>query len=78
MHNFANNNNTPAAIAANDTVYGQNAANGDYTGWKKVTISVNSIVKNRYELQLYKTASEATYTGQQNRADNFIKCFFNG
>ena len=77
-NNFANNNNTPAAIAANDTVYGQNAANGDYTGWKKVTISVNSIVKNRYELQLYKTASEATYTGQQNRADNFIKCFFNG
>lgn len=71
---FANGNSTPTTIAAGDPNY-----DSSYAGWKKVTLVVNSTVKNRYELQLYKTAQSSptgvSYTGA-NSADSFIDCIF--
>ena len=71
---------SPTAITDSDTKYGNGKDNGKYVGWSKVTISVDSMTKNRYELQLYKTQSSSlsgvTYTGE-NAATNYIACFFN-
>lgn len=65
--------NIPVEIASGDSKY------GDYAGWNKVTIEVNSLTKNRYELQLYKTPSDSqrgeSYTGE-NVATKYIRCFF--
>ena len=38
-----------STISDSDEKYGE-----DYAGWKKITLSVDSTVKSRYELQLYK------------------------
>lgn len=46
-----------------------------YPGWNKVTIRVDSTVRNRYELQLYKTRSGISYTGA-NAVMNDIYCEF--
>ena len=71
---------SPTTITDSDTKYGNGKDNGKYVGWSKVTISVDSITKNRYELQLYKTKSNSlsgvTYTGE-NAATKYIACFFN-
>lgn len=66
---FLNNNNTPVTIAANDPNY------SDKAGWEKITLEVNSLVKNRYELQLYKKIPYTSYTGEQS-PDKFIECHF--
>lgn len=56
-----------------------NAVSGvsDYniTGWKQVTLTVNSETKNRYELQIYKAQAGLTYVGG-NSPSNFIICTF--
>lgn len=71
---------SPTTIKDSDTKYGNGKDNGKYVGWSKVTISVDSMTKNRYELQLYKTKSNSlsgiTYTGE-NAATNYIACYFN-
>lgn len=46
---------------------------GEYNGWKKVTIEVDSSLKSRYELQLYKTKENISYTGE-NDAAKHIAC----
>lgn len=48
---------------------------GSRSGWKKVTIVVDSTDsdKSRYELQLYKVKEKTSYTGN-NDAANFITC----
>ncbi len=74
--------NTPTVIASSDTQYGSGKYDGKYVGWNKITLSVGSgnNSKSRYELQLYKTASDSltgvSYTGD-NAATNYIACFFN-
>lgn len=71
---------SPTTITNSDTKYGNGKDNGKYVGWSKITIRVDSITKNRYELQLYKTKSNSlsgvTYTGD-NAATKYIACFFN-
>lgn len=71
---FADQQLTPTEIEASDEKYGT-----DYNGWNKVTLRVNSTVKNRYEMQLYKTPQDSPsgvfYTGE-NAATKFIVCFF--
>lgn len=71
---------SPTTITVSDTKYGNGKDNGKYVGWSKVTIRVDSMTKNRYELQLYKTKSDSlsgvTYTGE-NAATKYIACFFN-
>lgn len=71
---------SPTTITDSDTKYGNGKDNGKYVGWSKVTIRVDSMSKNRYELQLYKTQSSSlsgvTYTGE-NAATNYIACYFN-
>lgn len=71
---------SPTTITDSDTKYGNGKDNGKYVGWSKVTIRVDSMTKNRYELQLYKTKSDSlsgvTYTGE-NAATKYIACFFN-
>ncbi|MDD6489609.1 MAG: hypothetical protein PUG48_07340 [Clostridia bacterium] len=59
-----------STVSADDTKY------STYSGWKKVTLKVDSTVKNRYELQLYKTLFGKSYTGD-NAATKFIVCYFN-
>ena len=58
-----------------ETISEGNAEYPSYTGWQKVTINVNSLTKNRYELQLYKTQAGTSYTGK-NAATNYIHCEF--
>ena len=43
------------------------------TGWKKRTLTVNSMVDNRYVVQFYKRDSNVSYTGN-NFASKYIKC----
>lgn len=43
------------------------------TGWKKRTLTVNSMVDNRYVVQFYKRDSNVSYTGT-NFASNYIRC----
>ena len=43
------------------------------SGWKKITMNVNSLEKNRYEIQFYKRIPSTTYTGTDS-ADRYIKC----
>ena len=45
--------------------------NGE-NGWKKITISVDSTVKSRYEIQFYKTKEDQMITSP----DKYIKCKF--
>ena len=79
---FVDGNNEPTVISASDTQYGSGKYDGKYVGWNKITLSVGSgnNSKNRYELQLYKTASDSltgvSYTGE-NAATNYIACYFN-
>ena len=73
--------NTPTVIEGTDAKYGSEKFEGKYVGWSKITLSVGgSNSKNRYELQLYKTATESltgvSYTGD-NAATNYIACYFN-
>lgn len=74
--------NAPTVIAGSDAQYGSEKYEGKYVGWNKITLSVGSgsHSKNRYELQLYKTASDSltgvSYTGD-NAATNYIACYFN-
>lgn len=74
--------NTPETIESNDEKYGSDKYEDEYVGWKKITIKVGSVSsgdfvsKNRYELQLYKTLSDSSYTGD-NAATKYITCFFN-
>lgn len=42
-----------------------------YYGWRMMTIVVNSTVQNRYELQLYKTQRDTSYTGA-NAASQYV------
>lgn len=58
-----------------ETISEENTIYPSYKGWKKVTIKVDSLTKNRYELQLYKTQAGASYTGD-NAATNYIHCEF--
>ena len=47
---------------------------GTYSGWKKVTILVDSAQgKSQYELKLYKKKANTSYTGDNNAA-NYIDC----
>ena len=48
---------------------------GTYDGWDKVTLSVDSTKKNRFEMQLYKVNSNMSYTGS-NAASNYITYSF--
>ncbi len=80
---FYNGNNTPSEILDSDEKYGSEKYGGKYVGWSKITLSVGTganINKNRYELQLYKTATDSltgvSYTGD-NAATNYIACYFN-
>lgn len=79
---FVDNNNEPTKIDNSDTQYGSGKYDGKYVGWNKITLSVGSgnNSKNRYELQLYKTATNSlngvSYTGD-NAATNYIACYFN-
>ncbi len=41
--------------------------------WKKITLNVNSLTKNRYEIQFYKKTPSTTYTSN-NSASQYIKC----
>lgn len=73
--------NTPTEITGSDTKYGSEKYDGKYVGWNKITLSVGADnSKNRYELQLYKTATDSltgvSYTGD-NAATKYIACFFN-
>lgn len=45
----------------------------DTTGWRKITLNVNSLTKNRYEIQFYKRIAGTTYTGDDH-AGNYIVC----
>lgn len=76
---FKNQNNQPAVIQPEDANYGAGKHEGKYVGWHKISLLVDSTEKNRYELQLYKTATDSltgvSYTGE-NDASKFITCFF--
>ncbi|WP_295072488.1 hypothetical protein [Ruminococcus sp.] len=81
-NSFYNDNNTPSEILDSDAKYGSRKYDGKYVGWSKITLSVGTGAnsqKNRYELQLYKTATDSltgvSYTGE-NAATNYIACFF--
>ena len=73
----------PVEILSTDAKYGEDGTIGNYTGWKMVTLNVDSINgKSRYELQLYKTKANTSYTdkssggGANDTASQFIQCFF--
>ena len=59
-------------VSAIETV---NDAGSAYNGWKKASLTVDSTVKNRYELQLYKTKKDTIYTGESSPM-NYIACMF--
>ncbi|MCR5110173.1 MAG: hypothetical protein K6B38_04625 [Ruminococcus sp.] len=48
--------------------------NADHTNWKMATLKVDSTDTNRYQIQLYKINEELSYTGDTNKASNFIDC----
>jgi len=80
---FKNNSTSPVEIVAGDTKYGSSFENGKYVGWKKITLTVDSLTKkSRYELQLYKVKENTAYIdksgseGPNETASNFITCFF--
>lgn len=82
-NSFYNDNNTPSEILSSDAKYGSGKYDGKYVGWSKVTLNVGTGAnsnKNRYELQLYKTATDSltgiSYTGD-NAATKYIACYFN-
>ena len=62
-NSFASDNGSGSPVVADSTS----------SDWQKVTLNVNSLEKNRYEVQFYKRKSSTTYTGN-NSANNFIKC----
>lgn len=62
---------TESTIASDDALYGNSGTKGNYTGWSKSTLSVNSTLKSRYEFQLYKT-NEGSITNP----DAYIACYF--
>ena len=73
----------PVEILSSDENYGTAGLKGNYTGWKMVTLNVDSINgKSRYELQLYKANANTSYTdktgsgGLNETASLFIQCFF--
>ena len=47
---------------------------GNHTNWEMATIKVDSTKINRYQIQLYKVNGELSYTGDENKASNFIDC----
>lgn len=62
------------------TLYGSNGKKfltdefeGDQTGWKKRTLTVNSMVDNRYVVQFYKRDTNVSYVGN-NFASIYIRC----
>lgn len=62
------------------TLYGRSGENiltdeleGDQTGWKKRTLTVNSMVDNRYVVQFYKRDANVSYVGS-NFASLYIRC----
>ena len=61
-NSFASNNGSGSPVVDDST-----------SDWKKITLNVNSLTKNRYEVQFYKRLPPTTYTGD-NSANNFIKC----
>ena len=48
-------------------------ATSEGTGWKKVTLPVNSTVENRYVVQFYKKDEDTNYTGTE-FPSKYIKC----
>ena len=64
------NSLSPETILASDATYGSTYGDGN---WKKVTIPVNSTVKSRYELQLYKVVKGELIADPR----SYIVCVFN-
>lgn len=65
-------------MAGNNLVdYGGSKITDDTTntGWKKITLNVDSTLKSRYEIQFYKVQEEMRYTGS-NAVTNYIKYKF--
>lgn len=56
----------PTKVSVNQYFLEQNNltaenAGSEHEGWKKITMEVNSTVKNRYEFQLFKTEKDSSY-----------------
>ena len=73
----------PVEILSSNSKYGTGGSIGNYTGWKMVTLNVDSINgKSRYELQLYKAKANTSYTDKTNSsganetATQYVQCFF--
>ena len=73
----------PVEILSSNEKYGTAGSKGNFTGWKMVTIRVDSISeKSRYELQLYKAKANTSYTdksssgGANETATLFIQSFY--
>ena len=49
------------------------AVDDNQTGWKKRTLSVNSIQNNRYVVQFFKRNANVSYTGNE-FPSKYIKC----
>ena len=62
---------TPETVASGDALYGNSGSKDHCAGWSKVTLSVDSTQKSRYELQLYKTNE-----GSMSNPDTYIACYF--
>ena len=73
MINPAFTSDTTNNSFVSDNGSGSPVVDDSTSGWKKITLKVNSLDKNRYEVQFYKRLPPTTYTGD-NSANNFIKC----
>ena len=49
-------------------------SNEKHINWKMATLKVDSTDTNRYQIQLYKINEEMSYTGDANKASDFIDC----
>ncbi len=62
-NSFASDNGSGSPVVVDDST----------SGWMKITLNVNSLAKNRYEVQFYKRIPSTTYMGDDS-VSNYIKC----
>ena len=62
----------PAFVTLYDSILSE-IKDGDQTGWKKRTLTVNSMVDNRYVVQFFKRDANVSYVGN-NFASIYIRC----